>query len=592
MRQTHYPTNPEHDKLVKLSWPAVIRLLKLALPYKVHLAIGGTLMLFSSAVNLSLPLVARTALNRVIETKSASSLDRLAGLIFVLIAVSAALNFTQYLLIAFAGNRIVKDMREKLFSHLQRLPVRYFDQTRSGDLASHLSNDVGLIQTTLTSDIVGLVSNLVTLFGGIFLALYIDWKLTLVVVGMLACVMAGFVVFGRRLRRLTRQALDALSDAMGSMTEAMANIRLVKAFTRETYEDSRAATKLDTVFKLNMRTSVWEGAMGAVATVGFISLLLGVVWYGGRNVIAGTLSLGSLVAFFMTVTIISGPMGSLASLYTRLQRAVGAADRLFAILDETPEELDSPLALEFPDAAGSVKFTRLEFSYVPETPVLTGLNLELLPGKVTAIVGHSGSGKTTLASLLYRFYEPQNGEILIDGVPVRSVKRSALRHHIGIVPQDSILFAGTIRENMRYGRLDATDEEVEQAARDANVAEFVAGFPDGYETLIGERGVTLSGGQKQRVAIARVLLKSPRILVLDEATSALDSRSEALVQEALERLMRGRTTMVIAHRLSTIRTADQIAVLDDGRIIEIGTHDELISRGGRYAELYDQAAIS
>ena len=342
-----------------------------------------------------------------------------------------------------------------------------------------------------------------------------------------------------------------------------------------------------TVFGISMRSAVWEGMMGTVAAAGMTLVILGVFWYGGRSVLDGRITVGKLIAFVMTIMFISGPMASLASLWTRLQRAVGAADRLFAILDENAEAPDVPGAAPFPHGPGEVSFQSIEFSYVVDTPVLKNLSLELLPGKVTAVVGPSGSGKTTLSSLLYRFYEAQSGMISIDGVPIRSIQRISLREHIGIVPQDTILFNGTIRENIRYGRLDATDAEVEEAAKSANIEEFVVGYKDGYETMIGERGITLSGGQRQRVAIARVMLKDPRILVLDEATSALDTKSEALVREALDRLMQGRTTLVIAHRLSTVQNAEQIAVLAEGKIIEIGTHAELLERGGTYAELYE-----
>lgn len=562
------------------------RLLRLALPYKWLLVAASILSLISSGINLALPLLGRSALDRVLQTHSVAALDLLAGAIIGLVLISGLINFGQFYTLAFAGSRIVYDVRRSVYAHLLQLPVAYFDQTRSGELASRLSNDASQIQTSLTSDVAGLLSNLVTLTGGTAVLFWLDWRLTLVVLFLLMAVMSWFVFFGRRLRKLMREALDALSEATGTMTEALGSVRLVKAFARESYEESRADEQLGKVMRLGVRTSIWEGLMGSVAFVGFIILMLGVAWYGGRNVLTGRLTAGSLFAFFGIVVVISGPMGSLASLYTRLQRAVGAADRLFEMQDETPEIPDQPDAVGFPEGSPRVDFRDVAFQYLPDNPVLEGFSLELPAGKVTALVGASGSGKTTVSALLYRFYEPQAGTIEISGVPVGTIRRGELRQRVGIVPQDPVLFNGTIWENIRYGRLDATDAEIEQAARAANVEEFVLGFSDGYQTLVGERGVTLSGGQRQRVAIARAVLKNPRILILDEATSALDTKSEALVREALERLMVGRTTLVIAHRLTTVQGADQIAVLDHGKVVERGTHEQLLSLGGKYAELH------
>ncbi|MFI5385958.1 MAG: ABC transporter ATP-binding protein [Fimbriimonadales bacterium] len=587
MRQSYIPTNPEHDKLKKLTWESVFRLLKLAQPYRWFIAAAVVLMLASSAATLSLPLLLRFVVDQVTKTQSTADLNRFALLIFAILCGAAICGFIQSVLISITGSRIVREMRLKLFSHLERLPVAYFDKTRSGDLTSYLSNDVGMIQQTLTSDVASVLPNLVTFIGGIVVAFVIDWELCLLSVGLLLSVMLFFVIFGRRLRKLTRSSLDALSDVMGAMTEVLGNIRLVKAFARERHEDRRADEKLLKVFLMNVKMAYAESAMGIVASTGFSALMIGVIWYGGVNILAHKQTFGSLISFFFAIMIIAGPMASLAQLYTRLQRAIGAADRIFAILDEPQEEPDSPASLGFPVEHDGIMFSKVEFAYVPDVPVLAGLNLELPLGKVTAMVGHSGGGKTTVGSLLYRFYEPQGGEITIGGVPIRNIRRVDLREHIGLVPQDTVLFNATIRENIRYGKLDAMDAEVEEAARGANVDEFVAGFPEGYETMIGERGITLSGGQRQRVAIARVLLKDPQILILDEATSALDTRSESLVREALERAMRGRTTMVIAHRLTTIQNADQIAVLDDGRIVETGTHEQLLKAGGRYAELHN-----
>ena len=561
------------------------RLLELAKPQRALLLTAGVFMVLSTGVTLSLPLFARNALNQVLQNRNTAALDRLTLQLFGLIVLTTILAFTPYLLISFASNRIVRDMRAQLFSHLLRLPVAYFDRVRSGDLASHLSNDVSLMQQSLTDDLVRVFGNVVTLVGGVGLAVFIDARLTGIVVGSLAVMLGTISVLGLRVRRLTRANLDALADTMGTMSEALANVRLVKAFARERYETGRAGEKLQNVYVLALRSGRFEAGLGTVASVGFLGVLIGVVWYGGRAVLTGTLSAGSLLAFLLTVTLISGPMASLASQYSRLQRSLGAAERVFAILDESGETGDVPNALAFPNGPGEVAFEKVSFGYAPDVPVLRGLSLTLPAGRITALVGASGAGKSTLAALLYRFYEIGAGRICIDGVSVDVIRRDDLREHIGIVPQEPALFNGSLRDNIRYGRLDATDTEVEAAACAANVAEFTDNLPDGYETILGERGVTLSGGQRQRVAIARALLKNPRILVLDEATSALDTRSESLVRDALERLMRGRTTLVIAHRLTTVRNADQIAVLDGGQIVELGTHDDLIQRDGPYAAL-------
>jgi ATP-binding cassette, subfamily B, bacterial MsbA len=587
MRPPQPASTNDEDLKRKVSRDAVLRLLRLAIPHRNVLALASVLSLLGSAVQLVLPLLIRESVNRVTKSHEIGELDRDAFVFLGMILLASTLGYIQSILAAFAGNRVVMEFRLKLFAHLQRLPVAYFDRTRSGDLASLLSNDVTQLQQTLTDDLVVFGSQLILLFGGIGIAVWMNWRLTVVVVTLLALVMAFFVTTGRALRKINRTALDGIADVMGAMTEAMANIRLVKAFARERFEDERAQGKLLEILKTQMKASRWQSMMGTVGGMGFTAMLVGCMWYGGRGVLKGDFQIGDVVGFLLMLAFITQPMAMLASLYTRLQRATGAADRLFSILDESLEAPDAPWAIDFPSGQGEVVFEKVAFEYVANTPVLRQLSLTVPAGKVTAIVGPSGAGKTTIASLVYRFYEPTDGRILIDNVPIDSIKRESLRGHVGIVPQEPILFNGTLRDNIRYGRLDAIDSEVEAAARDANVEEFVSGFQQGYETMIGERGITLSGGQRQRVAIARAVLKNPKILILDEATSALDTKSESLVKEALDRLMFGRTTLVIAHRLSTVQDADQIAVIVNGEVAEIGTHSALIRQGGKYAELYE-----
>nr|CAA9224961.1 Efflux ABC transporter, permease/ATP-binding protein [uncultured Armatimonadetes bacterium] len=588
------PEDVTHDPEAPAAKPSLAgarRLFALARPFAGLLVLTSGLILLSTGFSLALPLIARAALDHVLRTRQVAVLDRLGLALVGLILLWGLVAWAQSLLIVHLGNRIVLDLRARLFAHLQRLPVAFFDRTRSGDLASRLASDVTLLQNILTWDVVGVAGNVATLVGGAAIALVIDWRLTAAALALIAALAAVYLVVGRRLRALSRTQQDALADGMGAMTEALGNVRLVKAFARERHEDARVGTKLARVYGLALRRGVVESALHTFGSVGFTGILLGVVWYSGRAVLAGQLSVGSLLAFLLTITIIAGPIEALGGLYVRLQQAIGAADRLFEILDTPPEPPDPPHARAFPDGPGAVTFENVVFAYTPDVPVLRGLSLDAPPGRVTALVGPSGAGKTTLTLLLYRFYEPQGGVICIDGVPVGEIARDALREGIGLVPQEPVLFTGTLRENIRYGRLDATDAEVEAAARAANVHEFAEPLPDRYETLVGERGITLSGGQRQRVAIARALLKNPRLLLLDEATSALDNASEALVREALDRLLEGRTTLVIAHRLSTIRNAHRIAVVDGGRVVERGTHEELLRQAdGRYAALYRSAA--
>ncbi len=418
----------------KISVAALKRLFSLTKPFARTLYVAGVMMLLDTVLTLSLPLVARLATNTVIQTHSAALLNRYGLVMLLLMLASGVFLYIEYYLVAFAGNRIVTDLRARLFAHLERLPVAYFDSHRSGDLTSYLSNDVAQMQQTLTEDAVRIVGNVVTLLGGILMALVIDWQLTVVVLVMLSFFMSYFILLGPRLRKLSRKGLDALAEVTGTMTEAMGNVRLVKAFDREEYEERRVREGLGNVLSINMRAARIESSFGAVGLAGFGMILIGVVWYGGLLVLSGALSPGSMLAFLLTVAIISGPMGSIAIQISRLQRAIGASERLFAILDEPVEQDQPDEPVLIPSSPAHVIFESVNFAYNSENPVLQMFNLEMLPGKVTALVGPSGSGKSTIASLLFRFYEPQNGSIFLNGIELSQLSRSDLRRYVGLAP--------------------------------------------------------------------------------------------------------------------------------------------------------------
>ena len=557
-------------------------------PHRGALLLAGVLILAGTAIGLAFPLVIREILDAAFLAADRAMLNQVALFLLGLFVVQAVVNFGQSYLTASVSERVVAQLRQDLFRHLVRQPPGYFARSRVGDLASRLASDAGLIQGILRFGVPELARQLLFLVGALVLITVTHPRLTLITfVAIPPTVLAGWLL-GRRVRRLSSTIQDRLADAVARAEQVFTQVTTVQSFTREGWETKRFVADVDATRDGGLRRAVARAILtGVVSFTAFGAVVL-VVWEGGRLVLEGALTPGTLVAFLVYWILIAGAVTSLAGFWGNLQEASGAARRIFDLLEEDLELVDptDPEPLPFP-LRGEVRLEDVRFRYAPDLPiVLDGIDLTLAPGETVALVGSSGAGKSTLASLLSRFHDVTGGRVLLDGVDVRRAALRELRGAVGLVPQEPMLFEGTVRENLRYGRPEATDAEVEAAAREARAHDFIVSFPRGYEERVGERGVTLSAGQRQRVAIARVLLKAPRILILDEASSALDAESERLVQDALERLMVDRTTLVIAHRLSTIVRADRIVVLDRGRIVGSGTHAQLLVENELYARLY------
>ncbi len=559
-------------------------------PYGSALAVAGALLLMSTGIGLAFPLVVRDLLDAAFVEGDASLLNLVALALLGLFAFQAVINFGQSYLTSSTSERVVADLRRDLFRSLVFQPPAFFDIRRVGELTSRISSDTGLIQAVLRFGVPELVRQGVFLLGALVLVTIAHPHLTLVtLISIPFAALVGWL-FGRRVRRLSTSIQDRLAGAVSRAEQVFTQIRTVQAFGREEWEEERFLGEVTGVRDEGIRRSVARaGLTGAVTFAGFGAIVL-VLWEGGRLVLAGELTAGTLVAFLLYAVFIAGAITSLAGFWGNLQEAAGAAQRIFELLEHPRglEEPASPRILPKP-VRGEIGFQGVTFRYGPDLPlVLRGIDVLIGQGERVALVGTSGAGKSTMASLIPRFYDVESGRVTLDGADVRALGLRELRAHIGIVPQEPMLFAGTVRENLAYGRPGATDEEIRESARGAHAHEFIVSFPDGYGQVVGERGVTLSAGQRQRIAIARVMLRRPEVLILDEASSSLDAESEALVQDALDRLMAGRTTVVIAHRLSTVIRADSILVLDGGVIVERGTHGDLLGRSAVYQRLYQR----
>jgi ABC transporter fused permease/ATP-binding protein len=568
------------------------RLLALARPEWRRLASGSVFLILGSAAGLAYPQAIRVVLDGALAA-GVASVNRAALAMVVIFAVQSVAVATRYVLFTVAGERIVTRLRADLYTSLVAQEIAFFDQRRTGELTSRLSSDATVLQNTVSVNLSMGLRNFVMVVGGLALLVVTSPRLTLVMLAIVPAVALGAVIIGRRISRLSRRVQDALARAGEVAEETLAGIRTVRAFAREAAESGRYASATWEAFGLaRKRVRVVAVFLGVTSLAAYGAVAL-VLWSGGRLVASGGMTVGELTQFILYTLIVAFSLSALGDLWSDFMRAGGASERVFELLDRPPE---IPVAggLRPETAIGRIELDGVGFAYPgrPDVPVLEGLDLVIDPGEVVALVGPSGAGKSTVASLILRLYDPISGAVRFDGVDIRDLDPVWLRERIGVVAQEPILFSTTIAENIRYGRPDATDAEVEAAARAANAHDFVAALPEGYATEVGERGVRLSGGQKQRVAIARAVLKDPRVLLLDEATSALDAESEALVRDALARLMHGRTAVVIAHRLSTVRDADRVVVLDGGRVVESGNHAELMARAGTYRRLVDRQLLA
>lgn len=564
-----------------------LRLLNYIKPYTKTIITAIFCIIVAAGSNLYVPWIIKDMIDKVLAEKDMEMLNYISIGIVVVFLIRGIFYFAQSYLVSYVGQRVVIDIRGQLYRKFQRLPLAYYDNHRTGELMSYISNDVAALQNAMVDKLIELITESSIFVGSLVMMFYLDWKLSLLTFIVVPMVGQAMKIFGRKLKRSGTLIQERLADMTAFLQESLAAVRVVKSFVREQHEIERYDRENERNFEAAMLNIRLMSML--TPTVEFLAALAVtvIVWFGGYEVVEEKITAGALVAFLTYAVNLANPVKRISRVFGTLQQAMAAADRVFELMD-LPETIgDKPEAKPLPRVTGRVKVENVSFSYGEDAPALRNISFEVQPGQMVAFVGPSGAGKSTIANLLPRFYDVTEGSILVEGMDVRDVTLGSLREQIGIVPQETMLFSGSVWENIRYGRLDATDEEVVEAAKAANADEFIRQLPEGYDTKLGERGVNISGGQRQRLAIARAILKDPQILILDEATSALDTESEKVVQAALDRLMVGRTSFVIAHRLSTILGADRILVIDHGEIVEAGAHEELLAKGGLYSNLYN-----